>query len=957
MWHVEATEEAVNPYDNWDENTFLPNCEACGSHSTMILNDPEFGGNHLYCDNCGYVPGVKYPGLSWQPGTRGKGLVFNNGEVHTWPIDEMDSPHHGHYNAYTKAKGGTALPFNISPEGEVYAEGHGGIGTRSDAWDQARKAEPRLWSEIQGTRDESGFGHGQNIMDIMGPHVPAPVTKVGATTVSWWEGQPGDAVVMAEGGSVDDQALGANVITAQLEAIGYKRAQFTFDAEHHTAGWPDIMQKAKRLIQSGNVTLLRNGWENIVAHVIGDHGEYNSEIAREDPESRTITQWTCECPWDQYAFQRCVKIGTMITLADGRTSPVEDIRVGDAVIDHVGELGIVADTHIESWDDQVVILKTTGFSDLAVKPDHPVLVVPAERVWCRNRNGERAKFGKARKGDFCALDSCGCRNPRTASVEPIFKKAEEIEVGDFLVRPTSRIEIPKTSLDLTEYMSAQTIIEENQIVPTREFTTRWGTATVAKQKKAALPRSVDISEGLLRLVGYYLAEGTITDYSIRFTFHEDEVEYHKDVATLGEEIFGVTPRYENGQSVKIISFNNRELATIFTNLLGRHVTKKAIPDWMMWLSPRLQSSLIEGWFRGDGHIRKSDGRHELTTVSSTLAYQGELILQRLGYTVGCIFDDKVYPSSKANEKAKYKLYWLTSQRHNRGVRFRENDDTLVKLVAVEREDYKGDLVDLSIIGNPGYLAEGFAVHNTRQWKKYEARPCAHVLAAFWKSQATPLDEGPPEGQNLPPGQKQGEPAPPPPPEGGGAPPGGAPPQGEPAPAQTSFGPEEAAGTSAPMAPPAPSGALPTPPMDQLAEQMPPVPGQTPGGMPANPNVVSVPGAKMPSPFNPMQYPGGTYSSVKTSVEEFAAPEIVRLKVEGYGMAEGKSEAHGAGQYQNIPMGTTGEVLYQDPSTGYVEAIFPLKGGPLSPYHVKMYVNPSEIEHTDAKPPGPFIKRR
>ena len=144
-------------------------------------------------------------------------------------------------------------------------------------------------------------------------------------------------------------------------------------------------------------------------------------------------------------------------------------------------------------------------------------------------------------------------------------------------------------------------------------------------------------------------------------------------------------------------------------------------------------------------------------------------------------------------------------------------------------------------------------------------------------------------------------------------------------------------------------------MDQLAEQVPPVPGATPAGMPANPSIVSVPGAKIPSPFNPIQFPGGTYS--KVAAEEFVAPEIVRLKTEGYGMAEGKSEAHGAGQYQSVPEGSTGEVLGQDPTTGWVEVIFPLEGGPLSPYHVKCFVDATDLEHTRQKPPGPFIKRR
>lgn len=126
-------------------------------------------------------------------------------------------------------------------------------------------------------------------------------------------------------------------------------------------------------------------------------------------------------------------------------------------------------------------------------------------------------------------------------------------------------------------------------------------------------------------------------------------------------------------------------------------------------------------------------------------------------------------------------------------------------------------------------------------------------------------------------------------------------------------------------------------------------------MPANPNIVSVPGAKVPSPFNPIQFPGGTYS--KVAAEQFEAPEIIRLRTEGYGMAEGKSEAYGAGQYQSVPQGSTGEVLGQDPTTGWVEVIFPLEGGPLTPYHVKCFVDPGDIEHTSYNPPGPFIKRR
>lgn len=70
------------------------------------------------------------------------------------------------------------------------------------------------------------------------------------------------------------------------------------------AAWPDVEAKAKRLVQDGKVVLQRNGYNNIVANVQGDHGVYTVEIGRDDPASRAITTWTCGCPWDQYAWGR-----------------------------------------------------------------------------------------------------------------------------------------------------------------------------------------------------------------------------------------------------------------------------------------------------------------------------------------------------------------------------------------------------------------------------------------------------------------------------------------------------------------------------------------------------------------------------------------------------------------------------------------------------------------------------
>lgn len=129
------------------------------------------------------------------------------------------------------------------------------------------------------------------------------------------------------------------------------------------------------------------------------------------------------------------------------------------------------------------------------------------------------------------------------------------------------------------------------------------------------------------------------------------------------------------------------------------------------------------------------------------------------------------------------------------------------------------------------------------------------------------------------------------------------------------------------------------------------PGTTPGGGQSPPGVaVSVPGAKQPSPFNPLQFPGGTYS--KVAAQQFNNGQRVVAQDDVMGMSEGPE---GEGGYRMIPKGTSGEVLGQDPTTSWVEVIFPLDNtGERQPYHVRCFLEPNELRPV----PGntPFIRR-
>jgi tRNA nucleotidyltransferase (CCA-adding enzyme) len=73
------------------------------------------------------------------------------------------------------------------------------------------------------------------------------------------------------------------------------------------AAWDDVRIKAKRLKDSGNVTIENNFENAITGQVVGDTGTYNCEIARENPDSQRISWWRCSCPWGKYAWGRTRK--------------------------------------------------------------------------------------------------------------------------------------------------------------------------------------------------------------------------------------------------------------------------------------------------------------------------------------------------------------------------------------------------------------------------------------------------------------------------------------------------------------------------------------------------------------------------------------------------------------------------------------------------------------------------
>ena len=62
-----------------------------------------------------------------------------------------------------------------------------------------------------------------------------------------------------------------------------------------------------------------------------------------------------------------------------------------------------------------------------------------------------------------------------------------------------------------------------------------------KNTKKGIPQKVKITPSLLKLLGYYTAEGRTTNYNVQFVFGAHEKNLHKDCVSLMKNIFGLEP--------------------------------------------------------------------------------------------------------------------------------------------------------------------------------------------------------------------------------------------------------------------------------------------------------------------------------------------------------------------------------------------------------------------------------
>src|SRR3989344_8955626 len=287
----------------------------------------------------------------------------------------------------------------------------------------------------------------------------------------------------------------------------------------------------------------------------------------------------------------CVLPGTFIQ-SNPSAKKIEALKVGERVLGKDGRFHKITEVMKHRHTGKMHIIKSKCFGSTTLTPEHPVLCVRRQKKSFHN-----------------------------STFEAEWVRADSIIKGDYLVYPV-----------LSE-------IEDKD-----EIAVTWEKSEMDRKSKK-LPHNLPIYANLLRLAGYYIAEGNIHKREICLTFNKKETAYAEDVILLVKNLFDLdaTSRIREKKNTLDILISSSLLSKLFLEWFGTGAQDKKIPHFMMLLPPEKQKELLKGMWRGDGYIGKKKCGYK--TISKMLTEQLKMLLLRQSI-VPTISENKPYGMHK-----------------------------------------------------------------------------------------------------------------------------------------------------------------------------------------------------------------------------------------------------------------------------------------------------------------------
>lgn len=307
-------------------------------------------------------------------------------------------------------------------------------------------------------------------------------------------------------------------------------------------------------------------------------------------------------------WELCLVKGTQVYSPDRGFVPIEDIKIGDEVVNHEGRT--VQVNNLSSRTESQIVTFSPYYARVfmeKVTVEHPILV-----------DGEEGLS---------------------------WKQAGQLSTDDYLAYPILNGNL--TYISLLQYMGKEPIFGETIGKKTR-YTRLQSSPThsnvYSSNHKSDLSishnASVFLTEDFGLILGHYLGDGNVfkTDDRIRgieFAFDIRERDKAIQVNAAMKRIFGLDTKIERvaGTNMVRLRYLNSILGTIFSTMFQD--TRKIIPDWFYRVkSIRFYAGLLSGLIDSDGCIHEST-RVNFVNTNLQIIHLFWISLIKLG-TIGSI---------------------------------------------------------------------------------------------------------------------------------------------------------------------------------------------------------------------------------------------------------------------------------------------------------------------------------
>ena len=146
-------------------------------------------------------------------------------------------------------------------------------------------------------------------------------------------------------------------------------------------------------------------------------------------------------------------------------------------------------------------------------------------------------------------------------------------------------------------------------------------------------RFVEITPELMKLLGFYLAEGSCSDRNgVRLSIGKSNQRFAPEMATAFEKVFGISPsQYPISRGAGELKLVNRVAALAWQHVMGyleMDSLTKRIPDLVFNVDPELRLEFLRGYLLGDGCV--TQGRLVFSTSSRDIASGISYLLSSFG---------------------------------------------------------------------------------------------------------------------------------------------------------------------------------------------------------------------------------------------------------------------------------------------------------------------------------------